>query len=455
MQTMTNTIQVGLRRWATWQAGSVNRQLFAAMMTVGGLTGLVKLTAFAKDIIVAHQFGTSDALDAFLIAYLLPQIFINLIGGSLNAALIPTYIQVREQEGAKAAERVFASVMLVTSGFLLATSLVLALTASVSLPILASGFSPEKLTLAISLYCMLLVTLVLNGLSTTWGAVLNAGNRFAIAAMAPMATSIVTVFMILNTTTHWGIYALAGGTVGGALIEAGLLGWGLAREGVSLVPRWWGLSPAVKQVLKQYSPTVAGAFFMAGTSMVSQAMAAMLSPGSVSSLAYGSKVTNLILGMGAVAVSTAVLPHFSRMVATSDWHNLRHTVMTYMRLLLIITLPMVLVLSYFSAPVVAMMFQRGAFTQADTQVVSEVQAMYLLQVPPYMLTMLLVRMIASFKANHLLMWAAFINLSATTIFTYFFMQWFGVVGIALATSVSFLMSCCFLLLVSLRLMKQK
>jgi len=452
---MKSTVQVGLTWWNTWQERSVNRRIFAAMATVGGVTVVVKLAAAAKEVVVAYQFGTGDELDAFLIAFLLPQFAINLIGGSLNAALIPTYLQVREQEGQGAAQRLLSGVMVLSVGFLVGLSVVLAVTASYILPLVASGFSPEKLAVARSLYYGLLATLVLSGLATTWGAVLNAENRFALPAAAPVATSILTVLVVIGIAKQWGGYALVLGTVGGVLIETTVLGWALAREGVSLIPRWSGISPAVKEVLRQYAPMVAAGFLMGGAAVVSQSMAAMLDSGSVSALAYGNKVTSLIIGIGAVAVSRAVLPHFSRMVIAMDWDGLRHTLLTYSRWLLIVTIPVTLALIYFSEPVVAVLFQRGAFTEADTHLVGRVQAMLLLQVPLYMVGMLFVRLVSAFKANHLMLWGNVINLCLCVALTYVFMQWFGVVGVALATSVMYIMSCGFLVLVSLRLIKQK
>jgi putative peptidoglycan lipid II flippase len=451
---MKGTVQLGLNWWNTWQERSVNHRIFAAMVTVGGFAVLVKLTALAKEIAVAYQFGVGDEVDAFLIAFLVPQFAITLIGGSLNAALIPTYIQVREQEGQRAAQYVLSSVMVLSIGFLLALSVILALTAPYILPLVASGFTAEKLALTHSLYYVLLSTLILSGLATTWSTILNAENRFALAAVVPVATSIVTVLLIV-TARQWGSYVLAIGVVGGALIETSLLGWGLAREGVSLVPRWRGMSPAVKQVLTQYAPMVAASFLMGGTSFVSQSVAAMLSPGSVSALAYGGKVTNLMLGIGAMAVSTAILPHFSRMVTVKDWQGLRHTLGIYTRLLLVISLPVTLALIYYSEPIVALFLQRGAFTKADAYVVGHVQAMYLLQVPIYLLLMLYVRLIEALKATYLMIWGNVINLSVCIVLTYVLMHQFGVAGIALATSLMYLVSFCFLWLVSSRLINQK
>jgi putative peptidoglycan lipid II flippase len=451
---MMNTLQLGQQWWKTWRESSVNTRIFAAMVTVGGLTVLVKGAAAVKELVVAYQFGTSDALDAFLIAFLLPGFAISLVAGSLNAALIPTYIQVREHQGHEAAQGLFSSVMVWSTGLLLALTIVLAASASYILPVLASGFSDEKLALTTSLFYALLPCLVFSGLGLTWSGILNAQDRFALASAVPIATPVVTAVILLVLSKHLGIYALVLGTVAGLVLEAGLLGWWLGRQGISILPRWDGVTPAVRQVWNQYLPMIAGAFLMGSATLVGQAMAAMLDPGSVSALSYGSKITTLILSVAAVAVSTAVLPHFSRMVAIADWPGVRHTLLTYARLIVLITLPLTVILIYFSEPLVRLLFQRGAFTEADTQLVAWVQDLYLLQVPVFVLGMLVVRLISALQANRILMWGAGINLICNIVFAYFLMKWLGVAGIALSTSLMYLASTSFLLYMALRLMKR-
>lgn len=450
---MNHNIRIGLDWWSRWQAQPAERRVLAALVTVGSFTVLGKLLAFLKDAVVAYQFGTSDAMDAFLIALVVPQFAINLVGGSLSAALIPTYIQVREQEGQAAAQRVFSTVTVLSSGFLLLLCCILMLSAPLIVPLLAGGYAPDKLALARSLYLVLLSTILLGGISTTWGAVLNAANRFAWAAAVPIVTSVVTILAVLSLVPYWNIYTLAAALIGGALIEAALLGWQLKRLGISLLPRWHGVTPAARQVLGQYWPMVAAIFLMGSIQIVSQSMAAMLDPGSVSALSYGNKVTAGLLGIGATAVSTAFLPHFSRMVAMADWDGIKQTLLTYTGLLLIVTIPVTVILIYLSEPVVALLFQRGAFTEADTKVVGQVQTMYLLQVPFYLVCMLLVRLVMALRATHVMVWGNVLNLAICIGLTYVLMQRLGVVGIALATSVMYLVSCGFLVIVSFFLLR--
>lgn len=450
---MHNVLQVGLQWWDTWHVRSINRRIFRALMTVGALTVLAKGVSAGKDLVVAYQFGAGDDLDAFLMAFLIPSFAINLVGGSLNAALIPTYIQVRKQENMAAAADLYASV-LVGSLFLLSAMTVLLFVAGpFLLRLVAVEFPQEKLTLTVSLYNILLPCLLLSGLATTWGAILNAHERFSLAASTPAVMAFITIIVLLafNRTTN--IYTLAIGVVAGTVCHAALLGWGVAREGLRLRPRWSGVTPALKTVWNQYAPMLAGAVLIGSTEVVGQIMAASLGSGSVSILSYGTKIPMLLLGVGSMAASTAVLPYFSEMVAAGQWKAIRHTLLTYARLIAAVTIPLTVILVAFSEPIVELLFQRGAFTDAHTHQVAWVQSLALLQVVPFALGILAVRLLSSLKANHILMWGSAISLILTIVLNYLFMQPLGVAGIALATSLMYFVSMCFLYAMTFRLLK--
>jgi putative peptidoglycan lipid II flippase len=69
---MNHSLRIGLKQWGTWQRQASNRRVLAALFTVGGYSLLGKVSAFAKDAVVAYQFGRGDELDAFLIALVIP-----------------------------------------------------------------------------------------------------------------------------------------------------------------------------------------------------------------------------------------------------------------------------------------------------------------------------------------------------------------------------------------------
>ena len=147
---MHSVLQVGLQWWDTWKARSINRRILSALVTVGALTVLAKTASAGKDLVVAYQFGAGDELDAFLMAFVIPSFAINLVGGSLNAALIPTYIQVRKEEGMAAATDLYASVLTGSVVLLALTSLILFAVGPFVLRLVALEFPEEKFALTVS-----------------------------------------------------------------------------------------------------------------------------------------------------------------------------------------------------------------------------------------------------------------------------------------------------------------
>src|SRR5580658_1630510 len=118
-----------------FDGGSVNRQIFRAAASVTAVGILVKLVATGKEIAVAGIYGRSDAMDAFLAAALLPGLLINLISESMNQALVPTLIRVREQEGHAQAQRLLSSSMLWMCMLLEVVSAIMVLTSRAFLPL--------------------------------------------------------------------------------------------------------------------------------------------------------------------------------------------------------------------------------------------------------------------------------------------------------------------------------
>lgn len=429
--------------WTRLTSTSVNRKIFGAAITVAALTAFVKVAAVVKELVVAWRFGTGDAVDAYLIALLIPAFIINVVAGSFNAALIPTYIQVREKQGIHAAQQLFSGTMICSLGLLAITTLITIATAPIYLPWIAAGFEPEKLRLTFYLLCAIAPLILLSSVVTIWGAVLNAGERFALAALAPMATPLITIVFLFIPS--WGIFALAAGLVAGTVIEIVLLGLALHKNGVSLLPKWYGISSPLRQVAQQFLPAVVGAFIMCSANLVDQSMAAMLAPGSVAALNYGNRVIAFPITLATTALSTAVIPYFSRMVACHDWAGVRHTLKRYMWLIFAVSLPFTGLLLLGSELIVQLLFQRGSFTPEDTQVVTQIQSLYALQIPFYIADIFVVKLITAMRLNQILMWVSVFNLLINVVLNYLFMQWIGVSGIALSTSCVYLFSFLYLI----------
>src|SRR6185437_10804207 len=202
---------------------SINKKIFRAAFAVALATVVVKAVTAAKDLAVAHSFGRSDNLDAFLFALMLPAFAINLIVAAVSAALIPVLVETRQKEGDASARQLLSGVMLLTGAALVALAIALVLLAPLYLPYLAHSFVPEKQDLTHRFLYFLAPWLVLSGLATFLTTVLNAIEKFALPALIPILTPLVVFFCIVLWRSPGSGFALALGTVAGSFVEAALL----------------------------------------------------------------------------------------------------------------------------------------------------------------------------------------------------------------------------------------
>jgi putative peptidoglycan lipid II flippase len=433
---------------------SPNAKILRAGVVVACFGVLTALAMAGRELTIAQYFGRDDSIDAFLIAFLLPSFIVSMVVSSLGTAFIPVFIDARKHRSDASVQELFSTVMLLDLLALSAIAMILGLLSPYYLPYLGSGFSAAKLRLTHELLLGLLPFILLNGTTLYISSVLNAGERFALPAVVPLVTPVMVILFIVLMARQWGAFALVAGTLAGSVVEAAALAGALQKQRIRFVVRWGGFTPDVRSVLRQYSPMLAGSFLMGSTLVVDKSMAAMLSPGSVAALSYGNRIVSGVFAVGATALSTATFPYFSRMAAEGDWNGCRHTLKRYSILVLLTSIPLTLCLMVLSKSLVRLLYQRGAFMAADTELVSRVQICYLIQIPFYLCGMLFVRFLSAVRRNDLLMFGAGISLVFDIILNLAFMRLWGVAGIALSTSVVYMCSLLFLMVCSLKVLRE-
>jgi putative peptidoglycan lipid II flippase len=419
---------------------SINRRIFRAAATVTLAGVLVKIVATGKEFFVADAFGRSDAMDAYLIAFLVPGLLVNLFSESMNQALIPTLVRVRESEGLRKAQELLSSAMLWTCGVLAGASILMGLAARLFFPLVVARFPPEKLLLTEHLFYGLLPVVLLTGVATNCSAVLNTFERFAWPALAPMATPLAVILGAWLLAPRWGIWALVDSNVAGALVWALLMVWMMQTHGYRFHLKWYGAGPttntkpAIWEVAGQYGPILLSGLVASSGLLVDQGMAAALPSGSVSTLVYANRFVSVVLNLLAGSIATAVTPYFSQLVARGDWVACRHTLNTYVRLTALISIPVAAVMILGSHLLIRLTFQHGAFGPSDTAAVAPVQAMYAIQLPFYIVSRVFYRYLVAIRRTSLILTCGVINLVLDVVLNMILMRWYGVAGIALATS---------------------
>lgn len=423
----------------------LHRKILYSLLSVGSFTVLSKLVAVLRDLVIASHFGTSDPLDAFIIAFLLPNFAIGVISGSLTSSLLPSLLITREREGKAAEHRLIKTMMLLTLVATLAAVGVAALTRKSVIPLIGSNFTPEKLGLTQSLFLILLPVLLFNGISTLISAVLNSLDRFTLVALTPIVTGGVPIISYLLEGKNWTVKGLALSTLVGFALEAAILVMALKKAGYPLLPKWSGYTPAVKDVVRQYVPMIGGSLVMTSNALVDQAMSARLDSGSVSALSFGNKVVAFILTVGSTTISMALFPYFSKLVVARKWDQLKASLYSYGGMIFGLSIPLTATLFYLSGPLVALLFERGAFIHEGSVIVSNIQRLYVLQIPFYLTSILVVRVISSLQANRILLWGAIINFSVNISMNLILVRYYGAPGIALSTSIVYVISFAYLL----------
>jgi putative peptidoglycan lipid II flippase len=403
-------------------------------IAISASTAAVKAAGAAKVIVSGQFFGAGDALDAYLIAFLIPSFLGDVFAGALNPSFIPAFIEAGERKGPEHAVALYASVLYRSIALFSIGALAILAFSNPLLSLIASGFPPAKVALSRTLLGYMAVLLPLTAVSVIWRSVLNAHHRFAMAAIAPVMTPMVTIAALILGARQFGVVALAAGTTLGAIAELAALFAALRRSKLPAFPRPRWSSEEISRVVQQYWPIVVSSAVMGGSTIVDQTMAAMLGTGSVSALSFGTRVSGVLMAVGPAALSTALFPRLSGMSARGQWRDLRSMLQRYLLLGAVLTVPIACSLAWLSEPIARLVFERGAFVARDTRVVAAVQAFSFLQLPLAVALALLMRAVASLRANVVLIKVSVLALGANAVLNYVLMQRMGIAGIALSTT---------------------
>lgn len=421
-------------------AFSSQKKIFSASVIIMIISLGVKVVSTVKEMVVASHFGVSPQLDAFLVAYIIPSFLVSLFSGSLNSALIPTYVHVKHIDGDKEANKLFLGVETLTSILLLAIVLLLYLITPILFNLVFQTVKSGTLLLTQHLFLILLPFTFLAGIETLWKGVINANESFTVTVLVPLITPSVNILAIMLFPESVGIYAYAISFIMGFVVEIFIMGIVLIKHKIPIIPKRWIWNQWVKQVLYQYLPMLSGALLMSSTTLVDRAMASSLGAGSISILNYSTKIVSVIVGVASMAFGTVVLPYFSKLVSRQEWSEIRKSYRFWSFAFMAFSIPMTLLLIIFSKPIVELLFQRGNFSASDASKVSLTQIGLVLQMPFYLLGILTVRLIEALKGARVFIIGNAINAVVNVTFNWILMKYMGVVGIALSTSIVYLVS---------------
>lgn len=404
-------------------------------LTLSVIAGVVKIAGAAKSIAIARAFGSGPELDAYLLAFLIPSVLADTFCGALVPVTVPRLIELEHRAGRDAAQALYAKLLRSSLRYSLLGSAGLAVAIVFSLKV-AAGVAARANWRSISVLVLLMLPVIpCNAAANVWRAALNSRNKFAAAALTAVFTPAAISLAVLARGPR-AAWVLAAATTLGAFGEMALLGLAMRSSGYSIVPRQERHEIPMTSFRKEYGYLAASGAVSGGTLALGQAMAAWLGPGSVSALNYGTRLSIVLMSIGPAALGVAILPRFSRVAAEQDWDALKHSLRRLLYGSWTASAAAAAVFIFFSAAIVRLTLQHGAFTASDTDTVAAVQAWSLLQMPFVVGISIFMRIFSVMQANRLLLPLSAGALVVNLALNYALMNRYGVAGISLAGSIT-------------------
>ncbi|MBV9347462.1 MAG: murein biosynthesis integral membrane protein MurJ [Pseudolabrys sp.] len=413
--------------------------MIGRILTVGGFTLLSRITGFVRDIILAAVLGAGPVADAFFVALRLPNHFRAIFAeGAFNAAFVPSYARVREQQGAPRAavfaDRIFTLLLASQLGLL---ALALLFTSQV-IDILAPGLAkdPTRYSLAIELTRITFPYLLLVTLVTLYSGMLNTLQHFASPAAAPIFLNLSMIVALafaafFPTAGH----AAAWGVLAAGILEALLVGWDAKRTGVLPGLAKPKFNPDVKQFFRALGPATIGSGGVQLALFADTIIATFLPVGAISALYYADRLNQLPIGVIGIAAGTVILPEMARRIAAGDESGARAAQNRAIEFTLLLSIPCLAAFLVVPEVIVRALFLRGAFTAADAAAAAQTLMAYAIGLLPFVLIR---STVASFLARGdtaTPVKAALVGVGVNIVLKILLMGLLQQVGLALATSI--------------------
>ncbi len=328
-------------------------------------TALSRVTGLGRDIAVAHVFGASASYDAYLVAFFVPNVLRGLLGeGGIAAAFVPRYSKAHaEGRGPEVAAQTLSTLLLVLPLVCLAG----ALAARWYIPVLAAGFPDEKLALAVRLGTWLFPVLGLVSLAAFAASILNTHGRFFVPAVAPALPNLTMVgaALLLTPIVEPPALVLVLGVLAGTVVQF-LVQSPLLRGRIGRLPRPWPPGEDVRTMGRALLPVLGGVAMAELNVLVDNRLASYLATGSISTLQYAMRLFQLPIGVVAVSIAAAALPRLARSAQVDMTRGFPEALRRGIGLSAVLTLPALAGLLALGRPIIALLFEHGAFTADDT-----------------------------------------------------------------------------------------
>ncbi len=393
---------------------------------------LGRIVQFIKELFVAKEIGIVAELDAFIMALLIISISSEFLFKPFGYALIPIIVRLKKYSVDKV-NLLFTKVV----GFSLVLALGICLIQinciDYILSFFASSFGAQHQLLTRDIFIWLIPYFIFDIIGFLFGVYLNAQNKNLLYSIYPAFPALFTIFYFLFIPLDQPIYNQVYGFNVGSFVVMCLLIYTCYRHGFR--PRInFKMDKSMRICFQQWLPLILSALLISVNPMVDKKMASDLGVGSLSHLEYGVKVFSIFSGFAVTGISTVLYPYYSQKIAEKDFKGIQQ----FFKNTLKVAVPPLIIgtglILFFSEDIIRLLFERGAFLPKDTAIVANLMNFYMISFPVMTIGIIGVRFINAIQLNQIVLYFSAVNLALNVMLNFLFIQYFGLKGIALSTS---------------------
>jgi len=404
---------------------------------VGSSTLLSRLFGIVREVLMVKYLGVSGLSDAFLTAYKIPNSLRKIFAeGALSAAFIPTVVSTIKNDSQKSISGLMSLSFLVFEGLVLAICACIMMYAHQILHLIAPGFSEQQLTAAVPMLHILMPFILFISSSALLGGALHAVGHFFIPAITPVIINLIVIAGICLSI----FYNLPVTYLCWCIVFAGFIHFilhlmtyfkyhfffgAITRKDISIF----------MHIMGKFLLCLPSISLMEIALFIDTSFASLLAPGSISLIFYANRFVGIPLGVFAVAFSTILLPHFSR-IHISNPKRLHFYVLESTKFIFWVTIPVAFLMAFFSEEIFSTIFLSKKFTLAQVQEAGAILRAFVAGLFFFSLNKILLNI---FYAMHAAWITALVALCATIInivLNMLFINQFQAVGLATATTIS-------------------
>ncbi len=346
------------------------QSLLRSTTLVSIMTFVSRMAGFARDMVIANFFGAQAGMDAFFVAFRIPNFMRRLFAeGAFAQAFVPVLAEYQKTRSPEDVRTFIARISGYLSAILTLVTIIGIIAAPVIIFLFAPGFSHDSVRADLATH-MLRITfpfLMLVSLTAMAGAILNTYGYFGVPAFTPVLLNIcmIVAAIYLCPNLPQPVTGLAWGVLIAGILQLLFQLPFLYQRNLLIKPQLFRNDPGVNKVLKLMIPALFGVSIAQLNLMVDSIFASFLKVGSVSWLYYTDRLTDFPLGVFGVAIATVILPHLSRKHAEQSISQFSRALDWGLRSILLIGVPAGLGLSLFAMPLIASCFAYGKFNAYD------------------------------------------------------------------------------------------